>query len=114
MLNGKSALITGSLGGIGFAPARRLAALGGAITLNGLAGPELIEARLADLRALGVRARYHGADLRQPAEIADMIETTQREHGSLDILVNNAVVRYFGPVENFVPEQWDEALAVNL
>ncbi len=28
--------------------------------------------------------------------------------------MNNAVVRYFGPVENFTPEHWDEALAVNL
>jgi 3-hydroxybutyrate dehydrogenase len=114
MLNGKSALITGSLGGIGFAAARALAAQGCNITLNGFAGPELVEERLAELRSLGVRAHYHGADLRRPAEIADMIETTQREHGSLDILVNNAVVRYFGAVENFAPEHWEEALAVNL
>ena len=61
-----------------------------------------------------MRARYHGADLRHPAQIDDLIETTRQDHGSLDILVNNAVVRYFGPVENFAPEHWDEALAVNL
>jgi 3-hydroxybutyrate dehydrogenase len=66
------------------------------------------------LRALGVSARYHGADLRSPAQIAEMIETTQQAHGGLDILVNNAVVRHFGAVENFAPEHWDEALAVNL
>ena len=63
---------------------------------------------------MGVRARYHGADLRQPAQIAELIEIAQRGHGGLDILVNNAVVRYFGAVENFAPEHWDEALAVNL
>jgi hypothetical protein len=34
-----------------------------------------------------------------------MIETTQQEHGELDILVSNAVARYFGTVENFAPEQ---------
>jgi 3-hydroxybutyrate dehydrogenase len=111
---GKSALITGSLGGIGFATAKALAGLGRDITLNGFAAPEGIEARVSELRDLGVRARYHGADLRQPGQIAELIDTTQSAHGGLDILVNNAVVRSFNAVENFAPEQWDEALAVNL
>jgi 3-hydroxybutyrate dehydrogenase len=113
-LAGKSALITGSIGGIGFATAKALAAQGCDITLNGFAAPDVIEARLSELRHLGVRARYHGADLRQPGQIAALVETTQQDHAGLDILVNNAVVRAFGAVENFVPEQWDEALAVNL
>jgi 3-hydroxybutyrate dehydrogenase len=114
MQDRKSALVTGSLAGIGFATAKSLAELGHDITLNGFAPAETVEARLNELRALGVRARYHGADLRQPTQVADMIETTRHAHGGLDILVNNAVVRYFGAVENFAPEHWDEALAVNL
>ena len=114
VLTGKSALLTGSLGGIGFATARALAELGCDISLNGFASPEVIADRLAELRGLGVRARYHGADLRQPVQIAELIETTGQDHGGPDILVNNAVVRSFGAVEDFAPEQWDEALAVNL
>lgn len=114
MLADKSAVITGSLGGIGFATAKALAALGCDITLNGFAAQEVIDARLNELRDMGVRARYHSADLRKPQQIADMIESTQQAFGCLDILVNNAVVRYFGAVENFAPEHWDEALAVNL
>jgi 3-hydroxybutyrate dehydrogenase len=113
-LANKSALITGSLGGIGFAAARMLARQGCDITLNGFGPPETIESRLAELRDLGIRARHHPADLRDPAQITNLIETTQQEHGGPDILVNNAVVRYFGAVENFAPEHWDEALAVNL
>ncbi|MEA2740543.1 MAG: 3-hydroxybutyrate dehydrogenase [Acetobacteraceae bacterium] len=114
MLAGKSALITGSLDGIGFATAKALADAGCAITLNGFAAPEFVDDRVAALRDRGVAARYHGADLRQPAQIADLVESTQQAHGGLDILVNNAVVRSFGAVENFAPERWDEALAVNL
>jgi 3-hydroxybutyrate dehydrogenase len=56
----------------------------------------------------------HNADLRQAAQITDLIESTRQEHGGLNVLVNNAVVRYFGAVENFAPDHWDEALAVNL
>ena len=33
---------------------------------------------------------------------------------AIDILVNNAVVRHFAPIEAFAPEHWEEALAVNL
>lgn len=114
MLQGKSALITGSLGGIGFATAKALAALGCDIMLNGFGPEETIAARIAELQTLGVRAAHHNADLRDPAQIAALIEATAHTHGGPGILVNNAVVRYFGAVENFAPEHWDEALAVNL
>ena len=114
ILAGRSALVTGSLGGIGFATARALAALGCDISLNGFGTDQVVAGRLAELRELGVRARYHAADLRHPAQIADLIESTRQEHGGPDILVNNAVVRGFAAVEDFAPEQWDEALAVNL
>ncbi len=75
---------------------------------------EVIEARLPELRGLGVKARYDGADLRQPVAIAELLGSAQAAFGGLDIPVNNAVVRYFRVVENFAPEHWDEALAVNL
>ncbi len=114
MLHGKSALVTGSLGGIGFAAAKALATQGCNVMLNGFAPEETIHARVAELEALGVRAAYHGADLRQPAQIAELVQNTADMFGSLDILVNNAVMRFSGAIENFAPEHWDEALAVNL
>jgi len=61
-----------------------------------------------------VRTLYSPADLRNPAEIAEMIDTTRDTFGALDILVNNAVVRHTAPVEDFSADHWDEAVAVNL
>jgi NAD(P)-dependent dehydrogenase (short-subunit alcohol dehydrogenase family) len=60
-LAGKSALITGSLGGIGFATAKALAQQGCDITLNGFATPEIVEDRLTELRGLDRRPRLIAA-----------------------------------------------------
>lgn len=115
MLKGKTALITGSTQGLGLAIAERLAAEGCSVVMNGLGETEAIEAnrrRIADTH--GVRVRHHGADLARPAEIVSLVETALTEFGGVDILVNNAVVRHFAPIEDFKPEDWDRGLAVNL
>lgn len=114
-LAGKSALITGSLGGIGWATARALAAQGCSVMLNGFADAAVIRDRRDELaRAHGGRVAYHGADLADPPQIAALVAATVAAHGSLDILVNNAVVRAFSSVEAFDPADWDRAIAVNL
>jgi 3-hydroxybutyrate dehydrogenase len=111
MLTGKCALITGSTAGLGFAIADRLAADGCRIVLNGLASIEEQERARDELATKhGADVRFHGADLRDPAEIEDLM----RFAGGVDILVNNAVTRHFSPVEDFPVERWNEALAVNL
>src|SRR6202035_1477705 len=72
-------------------------------------------AALADLKKThGIEARYDRADLRKPDEIASMMQRAFAAFGAVDILVNNAVVRHFAPVESFPVERWDEALAVNI
>ncbi len=114
MLRGKCALITGSTTGLGFAIADRLAAEGCKVVLNGIASPEKAErARAALSTRHGTEVRFHGADLRDPAQIADLMKCTE-EFGGVAVLVNNAVVRHFAPAEKFPVEGWNEALAVNL
>ena len=63
MLQGKVALVTGSLSGIGFEISMALAKKGCAIVLNGLGDPALIESQLLKLKDLGVNAIFIKADL---------------------------------------------------
>lgn len=109
------AVITGSTQGLGLAIAERLAADGCNIVLNGF-GPagEIERARAAIATAHGVQVLHHGADVGMAAGVADLVATAERAFGGIDVLVNNAVVRHFAPIEAFRPEDWDRALAVNL
>ena len=114
MLKGRSALITGSLDGIGFAIASALAAKGANVMLNGFGDEAMIGERLKSLRAFGVDADYHGADLSVPAQIEDMVAAAEKRFGSVDIAVNNAVTRTWGNIDELAVEKWNYALAVNL
>jgi 3-hydroxybutyrate dehydrogenase len=114
-LAGRTALVTGSVRGLGLAVARALAAAGCNVVLNGFDAESDVGAIVAGLESqFAIGARYCGADLRNPSEIARMIDEACRLSGAVDILVNNAVVRHVAPVESFAPGAWDEALAVNL
>jgi 3-hydroxybutyrate dehydrogenase len=110
----KCALITGSVGGLGFAAAERFAAAGCNIVLSGLADGDAIARSIAALEAHGVRVIHSPADLRHPVEIEQMVKAAEEAFGGVDILVNNAVVRCAAPVEDFPAAAWDEGVAVNL
>jgi 3-hydroxybutyrate dehydrogenase len=114
-LRGKCALITGSTGGLGRIVAEHFASEGCNVILNGVVPESDMAAALADLeKTHGIEARYDRADLRKPDEIAAMMQRAFAAFAAVDILVNNAVVRHFSPIEKFPVERWDEALAVNI
>jgi 3-hydroxybutyrate dehydrogenase len=115
MLKGKTALVTGSTSGIGLATARALAADGANIVINGFGDEADIEKERAGLENdFGIKATYFAADMSKPAEIADMIATTEKAFGSLDVLVNNAGIQFVANIEDFPVEKWDAVIAINL
>ncbi|HXW48666.1 MAG TPA: 3-hydroxybutyrate dehydrogenase [Xanthobacteraceae bacterium] len=115
MLKGKSALVTGSTSGIGLGIARALAAQGANVTINGFGDKSAIEKERAAIEAdFKVKALYSAADMTKPGEIAEMVRTSEKTFGTLDVLVNNAGIQYVAPIEDFPIEKWDQIIAINL
>ena len=102
MLSEKCALVTGSTAGLGCAIAESLARAGARVILNGLASPRQGEAAAVRLSAdTGYEAAFDGADLRDVGAIERMIRGGVARFGTIDIVVNNAVVRHFKPIQAF-------------
>lgn len=97
-LKGKTALVTGSTSGIGLGIALSLAEAGADLLLNGFGE---VDAALAQVRAHGVRAEHHPADLSSPEQIGELMAFAERTFGGVDILVNNAGIQYVAPVQEF-------------
>ncbi|PZX28039.1 beta-hydroxybutyrate dehydrogenase [Cupriavidus phytorum] len=113
MLNGKTALVTGSTSGIGLGIAKALAAQGAHIIVNGFGDADAAKSEIAQA-GQGIRVGYHGADMSKAAEIEDMMRYAQSDFGGADILVNNAGIQHVATIEDFPPERWDAIIAINL
>jgi 3-hydroxybutyrate dehydrogenase len=115
MLEGKTAIVTGSTSGIGLGIATALAATGCDIVMNGFGDPAAIEQLRAGLAERhGVRTLYLPADMAKPAEIRGLVSEAARRFGTVDILVNNAGIQHVAPIVDFPDERWDAVIAVNL
>ena len=115
MFTGKTALITGSTSGIGLGVAEHYARNGANIVLNGMGDATEIEATRSHLEATyPVKVRFHGADMTRPEAIEEMFASVSVEFGGVDVLVNNAGIKFVAPVDEFPPAKWDAILAINL
>ncbi|MGW5532131.1 SDR family NAD(P)-dependent oxidoreductase [Streptomyces xanthochromogenes] len=113
MNEARVALITGSSSGIGAAVARRMAEAGMCVVINSTASVKAGEELAAELP----RAVYVQGDVSDPADARRLVEATVEEFGRLDVLVNNAGLTRFIPLDDVeaVDESvWREIFDVNV
>lgn len=112
-LCGKKGLVTGAASGIGREISLQLAAEGVDLFLLDIEAGGLTEtAETASL--LGAQVFTQHCDLSDPQQITDAVQAVLDEWGSLDLLVNNAGVAFYGPTHTMTAAQWDWLLAINL
>ncbi len=103
-LKGRVAVITGGSSGIGRATAVALAREGVWVVLGARRMDRLVEV-VEGIRKAGGKATALQTDVTQPDQVARLVSTAASQAGRLDILINNAGIGYFGPVESIpVPE----------
>src|SRR5207247_761150 len=99
-LAGKVAVITGASKGIGAAIAKSLAAEGAAVVVNYALSREGADRVVAEITGNGGKAVAVQANMAKQADIERLFAETRKAFGRLDVLVNNAGIYEFSPLEN--------------
>jgi 3-oxoacyl-[acyl-carrier protein] reductase len=107
------ALVTGGTRGIGEAIARKLAGEGFAVAISGRTKNSVAEA-VERFRRDGIPVGGWPADVRREDEQKALIDFVAQRFGRLDVLVNNAGIGGFAPVDELSPELFREVVETNL
>lgn len=113
-LTGKTALVTGSVQGIGLEIARAMARAGAAIAVHGLADARQAEAARAALAEAGApQTRFFGHDMSDAVAAGRLVHEVS-EWRPVDVLVNNAGVQQTAPLAEMPLDVFQRILAINL
>ena len=113
-LAGKVAIVTGASKGIGASIAEHLAAEGASVVVNyasSRSGADAVVKRITDA---GGKAIAVGGSVTRQEEIDTLVAETVKAYGKIDVLVNNAGVFEFGPLEAITPEHFHKQFDINV
>lgn len=117
-IEGKSAIVTGSTRGIGLAVAQALLDKGAKVLISARTAVDVEEVvrRLREEHKdpQGDHIAGRACDVRNYNQVRAMVSEAARVFGSLDILINNAGVGWFGNVEKMAVEDWNATIETNL
>ena len=113
-LEGRVALVTGGSRGIGRAICEALARRGATVVVNYAAREDAARETAAACEAAGGKAALSRFDVADGAAVTDAIKAIGKDHGGLDLLVNNAGVAINGLLMRFKDDQWQRTLDVNV
>jgi 3-oxoacyl-[acyl-carrier protein] reductase len=113
-LTGKVAVVTGASKGIGAAIAKHLADEGAAVVVNYASSKEGADRVVAEITGKRGKAVAVQADVVKPADIQRLFAETKKAFGRLDVLVNNAGIYEFAPLEAVTPEHFHKLFDLNV
>jgi 3-oxoacyl-[acyl-carrier protein] reductase len=113
-LSGKVAVVTGASKGIGAGIAKGLSAAGASVVVNYASSREGADRVVADIAAHGGKAIAVQGDVSKAEDVKRLFEETRKAFGTLDVLVNNAGVYDFKPLEEVTEDEFHREFNVNV
>jgi 3-oxoacyl-[acyl-carrier protein] reductase len=113
-LAGKVAVVTGASKGIGASIAKHLAAEGASVVVNYASSKAGADKVVADITAAGGKAVAVQGDVSKKADIDRLFVETKKAYGQLDVLVNNAGIYEFAPLEQISEEHFHKQFNLNV
>ncbi len=113
-LTGKVAIVTGASKGIGAAIAKGLAAAGASVVVNYASSRRSADRVVAEIAGKGGKSIAVEADVSKAADVQRLFAETKKAFGSLDVLVNNAGVYRFAPLEEVTEDEFHREFNINV
>ncbi len=109
----KIIVITGASSGIGEATAKLLAENGAKVVL-GARREQRLQALVDEIKAAGGDATYAVVDVRDSAQVQNLIKVAQTTFGGVDVIFNNAGIMPTSPISALHTDEWNDMIDINL
>ncbi|ACO32221.1 MULTISPECIES: glucose 1-dehydrogenase [Acidobacterium] len=113
-LTGKVAVVTGASKGIGAAIAKALAAEGAAVVVNYSSSKEGADRVVSAITAQGGKAIAVQGSVAKSADVEKLFAETKKAYGKIDVLVNNAGIYAFSPLDQITEESFQQQFGTNV